>query len=167
LAESSKADDRQAAVNSLGQLLHTNTFQQTPDRQRMEDQIWRAFVHAARDGASSVRYEIAEVLPAMQWAVPILIKLTRDPSSGVRCKAARTLGEFEVDRPRITSALAAMLNVPAEENEVIEFALRALSELGIEARAAAPQVRKLLRNHPELHDSALDTLQKIGVPQKP
>lgn len=167
LAESSKADDRAAAVNSLGQLLHTSTFQQAPDRQRMEDQIWRAFVHAARDGASSVRYELAEVLPATQRAVPILIKLTRDPSSGVRSKAARTLGEFEVDRPRITSALAAMLNVPEEENEVIEFALRALRELGIEARAAAPQVRKLLRNHPELHDSALDTLQKIGAPQKP
>jgi HEAT repeat protein len=98
----------------------------------------------------------------------MLIKLTRDPSSGVRTAAARALGEFEVERPRITSALAAMLNVADEEEEVIGFALRALSELGTDARGAAPEVRKLLkRNRPRLNDSVIDTLEKIGAPQKP
>src|SRR4029453_4989567 len=138
----------------------------------MEGQACQAFILAARDPASSVRYEIAEVVggtaPATRRAVPILIKPTRDPSSGVRTSAARALGEFEVDRLRITSALAAMLNVPGEEDEVIEFALSALRELGTQARAAAPEVRKLLRSkRPRLHDSALDTLDKISAQQEP
>jgi HEAT repeat protein len=172
LLESPKADDREAAVTSLGQLLHTSAFQQMPERKLVQDEIWLAFTRAVRDPASSVRYELAEVLgstaPDTQRAVPMLIKLTRDLSSGVRTAAARALGEFEVDRPRITAALAAMLNVKDEEDEVIEFALSALSELGTEARAAAPEVKKLLRsNRSRLHDSALGTLEKIGAPEKP
>jgi HEAT repeat protein len=172
LLKSQNKNDREAAVKGLGQLLHTNAFQQSPERKLMEGQIWQAFILAARDPASSVRYEIAEVVggtaPATRRAVPILIKLTRDPSSGVRTSAARALGEFEVDRLRITSALAAMLNVPGEEDEVIEFALSALRELGTQARAAAPEVRKLLRSkRPRLHDSALDTLDKISAQQEP
>jgi HEAT repeat protein len=172
LLESPKADDREAAVKGVGQLLQNSMFKQMPDRRRLEDQIWQALGHTVRDGASSVRYELAKILgwtaPATQRAIPLLIKLTRDPSSGVRTASARALGEFEVDRSRITSALAAMLNVPEEEDEVIRFTLSALSELGPDARAAAPEVRKLLRsNRPELHNSALDTLEKIGAPQKP
>jgi HEAT repeat protein len=172
LLESQKADDREAATNGLGQLLQTDSFKQSPQRRLWEDQIWQAFAAVARDPASSVRYQLAEVLgwtaPATPRAVPMLIKLTRDPSSGVRTAAARALGEFEIDRLRITSALAAMLNVPEEVDEVIEFALSALSELGTEARTAAPELRKLLRNNrPRLHDSILDTLEKIGAPQKP
>ena len=172
LSESPKADDRQAVVNGLGELLHSGVFQKMPERKLVEGEIWRAFTRAVRDPASSVRYELAEVLggtaPATRRAVPMLIKLTRDPSSGVRTAAARALGEFEVDQTRITSALAAMLNVNDEEDEVIEFALRALSELGTQALGAAPEVRKLLRsNRSRVHDSARDTLEKIGVPQQP
>jgi len=172
LLESQKENDREAAVNGLGQLWQTNAFQQHPERKVLEEQIWRAFTRAVRDPASSVRYELAEVLggtaPATRRAVPMLIKFTRDPSSGVRSETARALGEFEVERPRITSALAAMLNVADEEEEVIGFALRALSELGTDARGAAPEVRKLLkRNRPRLNDSVIDTLEKIGAPQQP
>ena len=172
LLESQKENDREAAVNGLGQLWQTNAFQQHPERKVLEEQIWQSFSVVARDPASSVRYELAEVLggtaPATRRAVPMLIKFTRDPSSGVRSETARALGEFEVERPRITSALAAMLNVADEEEEVIGFALRALSELGTDARGAAPEVRKLLkRNRPRLNDSVIDTLEKIGAPQKP
>lgn len=172
LLESLKTDDRQAAVNGLGQLIHTSAFEKTPDRKLLEEEIWQAFTRTVRDPASSVRYELAEVLggtgPDARRAVPMLIKLTRDQSMGVRTAAARGLGEFEVDRPRITSALAAMLNVKDEEDEVIEFALNALEELGSDARAAAPEVKKLLRSdRSRLRDSALDTLEKIGTPQKP
>lgn len=172
LLESQKENDREAAVNGLGQLLQTKSFPQSPERNLWEDQIWQAFTRTARDPASSVRYQLAEVLgwtaPATRRAVPMLIKFTRDPSSGVRSETARALGEFEVERPRITSALAAMLNVADEEEEVIGFALRALSELGTDARGAAPEVRKLLkRNRPRLNDSVIDTLEKIGAPQKP
>lgn len=135
----------------------------------MGKEIGRALLTTIDDASNSVRYAVAEGLgelgPVERGVIPALIKMTKDPSRGVRTAAAGSLSKFKIERTRLVAALARMLTVPDEDAEVIEAALRSLGEIGQEARSAAPEMRKLLKSeNPRLREYAGYALEKIERP---
>jgi HEAT repeat protein len=172
LLRSSDPWDRGIAVQALGNMTYTSAFLRSKDRELMRKEIARALLAMVNDPGSGVRDSVANSLgvvgPVVRNVIPSLIKLTKDPSKWVRMSAARWLGNFKVERNRIVPALVRMLKVEYEEPEVIAYALYSLQGMGQEAHAAAPEVRKLLKNeNPEIRGGAAAALEKIEHQAKP
>jgi HEAT repeat protein len=91
--------------------------------------------------------------PKAKKAVPALLKVLKNDAAETRFRTAETL--WQVDRnPAAVCALAALLNTPAQmgerpdsgrieiQSDVARGAVRALGNIGPDARAALPQLRE-------------------------
>lgn len=126
--------------------------------------LLRALGDPEREVREAALDALARVRPvALQTAPAVLRVLREDPSPGARGAAARTLGEIETAHPSVTQALIDALH--DADRFVRQEAVRALARIGPPARAAIPDLTRIVGNPSEdatVRALATDALRRIS-----
>jgi HEAT repeat protein len=119
---------------------------------------------ALADKSDEVRQQAAQALrtigPPARAAVPTLLKVARsDPAPKAREAAAWAL--YAIGMKNQKSALPTLIDMLKDTDTAVpSFALYCLEQMGVDAQAALPEVRKLV-NHPRFGPVAQQTLRKL------
>jgi HEAT repeat protein len=112
-------------------------------------------------GASALA--LGKLGPPAKAAIPRLLKAIKHASPAVRGDAAMAL--WRIDRnPAAVSVLAELAT--AKERPLADAAVRALAEIGPDARAALPALQKALEQETVSMELLLDTIRKIESAKK-
>lgn len=128
-----------------------------------------ALIIALDDLDDSVRLNaiiaLGRIGPAARPSIPRLRELLKNPKAEFQLNAATTLTRLDIEEARYSvPVLAALLQ--HQDQSMMEVALRQLSDLGVHAAAAVPQVEQLL-DHPDASvrrqaEEALNRMDKSG-----
>lgn len=120
-----------------------------------------------RDARPDLRQSASQAIQQMgAEGVPVLVDALGDKNVDVRRQAAQTLLPMRVGDKSVVIALAFAL--ADEDDQVKQFSISALQQLGIQAKLAAPKVKDAMTDmNPNVRMQAYQFLSQIGEDPRP
>lgn len=123
----------------------------------------RAMEKPGKYGVRSILETLDRIGSAARAAAPAVCRVLKSGSDNERAAAAQTLGALRASGTETVAALVAALRDPSEHVRL--KAVYALDSLGPAAKAAVPELRRLL-GEGEIGSAAKSAIEAITMPSK-